>query len=445
MVGLAQRGEVRDLRRQREVHRRAEQRLVRTVDIHLRRAAADRRLRRAVEELVSVESPVQVPRAQRAADRAAVDAGAPRRIEDVLVVRLVNGDVGEVVGPRPGPERPAQPLRQVPADFIAAPLGRGHRRAFVGVRRLVLAEVVEAQLPFRAGGGEIAVLGADALAGLREPVVKERRVLAATDRPEEGVAQSLAADGGGAVGRDQEAGCAVLVVDRVVEHRQVQHRDALHLEQRVGEQRVVVEIQHHRPGRELPPGRRLHTGGEAAVRDLVLLLADLLQRLAVEVDVGLGGPEHVALLRRLPGVLRVLEDCGPGRVVEGAGLRLRVVLEAIGRDPVLAGCEDDVAGGDEAVGLFEQLDFVGRKRLVAAVNLDLAFQTDVAFGHLLGGPAAIAAAIAEALRKTRRRQHAQRDQRQRDLSETKQRRLTLPQGFAQSTAAPSWSSTSPAR
>ena len=51
--------------------------------------------------------------------------------------------------------------------------------------------------------------------------------------------------------------------------------------------RALVEGQRDRAGGHLPPRRRLHAGGEAALRDAVAVDADLLDRLAVEEGVGL--------------------------------------------------------------------------------------------------------------------------------------------------------------
>ncbi len=239
--------QVRALALDREVERRAEQRLLRALKGDAGRAARQRRLRGPVEELAVVERAVDVPAADRAGDRPADDALAVGRLEDVLVVRLLDGDVGEVVDAAARAELLRQLLRHVARDLVAL-AGRRGRRAAVRVRvlRFVLLQVVEPNLSIGSRRGDIAVLAADPGSGLREPVVEERRVLAPVDRPVEGVAQRRPADRGAPVQGHQEPRRAVLLVDRVVHDRQVQHRHALHLEECVGEHRVVIEVEDDR-------------------------------------------------------------------------------------------------------------------------------------------------------------------------------------------------------
>src|SRR4029453_14305817 len=107
----------------------------------------------------------------------------------------------------------AEALRQAALHLIAGALGhRGQRTAVIRVLGGMFAEVVKADLPLRAGRGDISVLRAEALTGRGVPVVEERGVLAPVDRPEEGVAQRLAANRGRPVHREKEAGCAVFLV-----------------------------------------------------------------------------------------------------------------------------------------------------------------------------------------------------------------------------------------
>ncbi len=87
-------------------------------------------------------------------------------------------------------------------------------------------------MPLRSGRRDVPVLRARALTGLGEPVVVERRVLAATYRPEERIAQALAAHAGCRVHGDQESGRPIVLLERVVQIRDVEDRHALHAEAR---------------------------------------------------------------------------------------------------------------------------------------------------------------------------------------------------------------------
>ena len=163
----------------------------------------------------------------------------------------------------------------------------------------------------------------------------------------------------------QETGRPVLLVDRVVEDREVQEREPLRLQEGVLEERVVVDVEHHRARRDLPARLRLHAGREGALRDPVLLRADLLDPLPVEVDVRLLPAQHRPL--------RLFADHRGARgVEERAKARLGVELGAVGGDPILALREDHVARGDHLVGVGEGLDFVGVEGHVAPAGLDLA-------------------------------------------------------------------------
>ena len=283
----------------------------------------------------------------------------------------------------------------------------------------MLAQVVEADLPLRAGRRDVSVLRADALAGRRVPVVEERGVVAPVDRPEERVAQRLPANRGRPVHREEEAGCAVLLVDRVVHDRQIQHRNALHLEERVGQERVLFEVQDHGAGCELPSRRRLHARGEAALGDPVFLVADLRDLFAVEVDVRLLSAKQRLRrrLRRPAWPLRglILHRRRAGRVEERAGLRLSVVFHPIGGDAAGAVREHDVARRDHLVGIVEPLDLVSREGLVVAVDFDLSNELPMVLGQAVQRPLLGRLAVAEVLRESRpRRAEARSDDQAQD-------------------------------
>ena len=111
----------------------------------------------------------------------------------------------------------------------------------------------------------------------RRPGRSSRTSRAGTSRPGCGRSprrtrcESLAAERRDAVGRNQEAGRAAVFLGRVVDDRQVEHRHALDLEDRVPQQRVVIDVQDDRVGVQIPARRRLHAGAEAAVGDPVFL------------------------------------------------------------------------------------------------------------------------------------------------------------------------------
>ena len=190
----------------------------------------------------------------------------------------------------------------------------------------------------------------------------DRRVVAAADGPEERVAEHLALEGRRAVGRNQESRRAVVLLDRVIEDGQVHQRHALDPEDGVGQERVIVEVDRHRPGDDFPAGCRLDAGGEAAVLDLVFLGPELGQRFSPEVGVGLLAAEHAAV-----GALAlVTEDRRAPRVVERAGARPGVELHAIGGDPIAARYVDDVALRGDHVLLLESLGEVREKLHVVA-------------------------------------------------------------------------------
>ncbi len=226
----------------------------------------------------------------------------------------------------------------------------------------------------------IAVLTAEPLACLRVVVVQERRVLAAIDRPEERVVQGLPAQRRGTVGRYQDAGCAIFFLGRVVHDRRVEHRHAFHAHHRVGEHRVVIDVQDDGTGVQVPARRRLRAGGETAVGDPVLLRSDLLDLLAEENDDGLltdnRRRRHRARARRLR--LGRLDGGEAGGVVEGAQLRFGVELGMFRGDPVVALREHDVAGRERAVVFRVQPHIVGVDlRVAALIHLDVADEMPV--------------------------------------------------------------------
>ena len=294
------------------------------------------RRRRGVQEL---------PRARDVAVPGALALGG---VEDVLLVERVEREVGRVVdaGAALEPQRQVLVDRAVQQDAA----GFGHLVA-VDVGRL-LQQAVGPQVAGVGRRAQPAVLRAVALAGLREPVVQHGQVLAAGDGPEEGVAHRLALVGGAAVGGQQEAGGPVVVLDRVVEDRQVEDRHVLDPHHGVAEHGVVADVDRGRAGHQLPPRRRLHAGGEAALADPVAILAGLLHGLAVEVDVGLEGAEHA-----LVGLLA--QRGQPRGGVERAGAGPGVERRALGRDARRGRFVDDGARRLEPILGGVQVDDVG--------------------------------------------------------------------------------------
>ncbi len=213
-----------------------------------------------------------------------------------------------------------QPLHQRADNIGAAP---AWTRDLVGTGGLgghrLLVEHVERRVPRRTGGEHVAVLAGDGASCLGEEVVGERRVVAAADRPEERRRDRLTLDGVGAVNGHEEPGGAIVFFHRVIEDRQVEQRNPLHLEDGVSQERVVVGDERDVPGRDLPARRRLHARGEAPLDDPVLGRPELVQLLPPEI--------RVRLLRAVRARLRLLANHRrPGRLVEGAGLGLRVEL-----------------------------------------------------------------------------------------------------------------------
>ena len=323
-----------------------------------------------------VERGVQRVGAPRADEVAAERPLIARQIVDVGVERLRGLDARRVVDPHAGAQVTGQHLVGAAADLvIAARRLRVLDAAVRDVGHFVLIEEVGAEAAVGPAAPVIAVLAADTLTGLREPVVHQRRVLAAIDRPEEGVVKRLAAQRRGSVGGNQEAGGAVAALGRVVHDRQVEHWHALDRHHRVLEQRVVVDVEVHHTGLHVPAGRRLHTGAEAAVRDLVFLRADLLDRLAEEVDnrVLAGhrrrrdrpGSHRLALLRHGHDAARVVERPEPCLGVEFGTLR---------GNAVRALRQHDVAGQDGAILVVEEFDEVGVdvRLVLRVVDFDVA-------------------------------------------------------------------------
>ena len=321
--------------------------------------------------LAPIEPPAHAVRAPVSAHAAGEAPLAPRRVVDVGVVGPLNGDVREVVQAQPAPKPERQVLGEVRPRVEAAPPRHVHHlSAAVVDTDGLLVQRVDPRVPRRRRRAHVSVLGAESVAGLREPVVVERRVLAAADGPEERVADRVPLEGRRGVHRQQEARRPVLLVDRVVDDRQVEDRHALHAHQRVLQHGVMVDVQHRRARRDLPARLRLHARGEAAVGDPVLPLADLLEDLPVEEDLRLLRAEG-ALLGRL--LLRriLLQQGAAGRVAEGAELRLRVELERVGGDPLRRGRQRDVAAGAQQVAVREDLHLVGEELGDVLLDLDL--------------------------------------------------------------------------
>ena len=223
-----------------------------------------------------------------------------------------------------------------------------------------LAEHVHPRVALRAGVGDVPVLAAEPLPGPGEEVVVEGRVLAAIDRPEERVAQAHAADRRRAVGRQQESGRPVLVVDRIVERRQVEERDVLHAQHHVLEEGMLAGHEGDLRGAHVPPRRGLAAAGEPAVRKDVRVIVDLLDRVGPEDD--------VRLLRAEQAPVRGLgQELHPaGRLEERAEMRAAVHLRPFGRDlrPLLV--EVDVTRGVDHVRIVPPVNLLGLQRHLVA-------------------------------------------------------------------------------
>ena len=110
----------------------------------------------------------------------------------------------------------------------------------------------------------------------------------------------------------------------------------------------MFDVEHDRVGVSVPPRRRLHARGEAAVRDLVFSRADLLDDFADEIHVGVlvrvAMGIAIAPGRRLTGGLIVAMPDGG---VEDAELRFVVELGAVGGDAVRSSATAHVAACDD--------------------------------------------------------------------------------------------------
>ena len=330
------------------------------------RPAADRlRVDVAVEDLVDAVGPAdRVAPAERARHVALVVAGAQRRVVEVHLVLLLDRHVAEVVDGAPGLEPAGETLHHVGADLEALAGRLGDLRAALLERARALVEAIHAELAVRPRRRDVAVLAAVALAGPGEPVVHHGQILAPVDGPEEGVAERRAADGRRAVDRQQEAGRAVLLVDRVVHRRDVEQRHVLDLEDGVLQHGALVDGQRDRAGGDFPARRRLDAGRERALVDAVPVHADLLDRLAVEERVGLLAAEEalvdlVADRRRAEGV------------EERPRARPGVEVGLVGGDPARRRDEHHVADGDQAVLVVVVVGDVGREADALGHQLDL--------------------------------------------------------------------------
>ena len=158
------------------------------------------------------------------------------------LVALLGDQAGEVIrGPRE--TQPAGQGLLHGAGHLVTVDGIDNLLGAVGllVHGRVLAYCGGLDVARRSSFAQVAVLAAEALSRLRVIAVIERGVLAAVDRPEERVVQCLSPDRRRAVDWQEEAGRAVLLVDRVIHRRQVENRDVLHLQDHVGEHRALLE------------------------------------------------------------------------------------------------------------------------------------------------------------------------------------------------------------
>jgi len=158
----------------------------------------------------------------------------------------------------------------------------------------VFLEHVAADAAVREAAEVVPVFRTVALARPRKPVVHERQVFAAAQCPEERVVNRLAAQRGLTERGNQEPGGAVVLLRRVIQDRRVEHRHALDAEDRVPQERVVLDVQHDCVGAQPPARRGLYAGGEPALRNPVLARTNLLDDFADEVHVRvlIGRPRH---------------------------------------------------------------------------------------------------------------------------------------------------------
>ena len=267
-------------------------------------------------------------RPERADHVAAEIALVARDIVDVGVQRLRRRDAGKIVDARSRAEMARQKLIGAAAELEAARTRRRVGAIRVHERGVVIVEHVRLERPVVSPAEVVAVLAADALAGIRIPVVEDGRVLAAIDRPEERVVNRLAAQRRRAVGRDEKPGGPVFLFRGVVQHRQVEHRHPLHPEHGLLQEGVVIDVESDGVGDQIPARRRLHAGREAALRDLVLLGTELLDRLAEEVDDRLlTGHRRRRDAAGAHLLTRRLDGRDPVRVVERAETRVGVELD----------------------------------------------------------------------------------------------------------------------
>ncbi len=330
------------------------------------RPAADRlRVDVAVEDLVDAVGPAdRVAAAERARHVALVVAGAQRRVVEVHLILLLDRHVAEVVDAAAGPEPAGEALHDVGADLEALAGRLGDGRAVRLERARALVQAIHAELAVRPRRRDVAVLAAVALAGPGEPVVHHREVLAPVDGPEKGVAEGGAADGRRAVDGQQEAGRAVLLVDRVVHRRDVEQRHVLDLEDGVLQHGALVDGQRDRVRGHFPARRRLDAGRERALVDPVPVHADLLDRLAVE--------ERVRLLAAEIALVDLVADRRrPEGVEERPRARPGVEVGLVGGDPARRCDEHHVADGDQAVLVVEVVGDVGREADALRHELDL--------------------------------------------------------------------------
>src|SRR5688572_17127510 len=132
---------------------------------------------------------VRADRAPRARHAAFDDTPRIRGEIQVLLIQLLADQVRRVFHAPPRRDPGSEPMHQVRLHFVAGARGDGANAAVARVLGAALVEPVVANLAGWTGLGDIAILTGGALSRLGEPVVKQRGVLAAADRPEKGVAE----------------------------------------------------------------------------------------------------------------------------------------------------------------------------------------------------------------------------------------------------------------
>ncbi len=175
----------------RRVNREPGQQAIWPGQVYARRGTAHRRRRILGEVFVAIVGASEAEPLGRAADRAAVVSRAPRGPRDVRVVEPVDRQVGGVVRAPLRVPRAAEALTEVAVHAkAAAPLLLDLFAVCPDERRRTLVQEIGSDVA-RSAERDVSILAGQRLSGLREPVMKNRGVLAAAEDQKEGVADRL--------------------------------------------------------------------------------------------------------------------------------------------------------------------------------------------------------------------------------------------------------------